>query len=65
MSSFKIAGGRKLKGGIETNTSKNGAICMMVAALLNEGETILHRIPKIEEVFRYKELLESMNVSVE
>jgi UDP-N-acetylglucosamine 1-carboxyvinyltransferase len=64
MTGFKITGGRKLKGSISTNTSKNGAVCMMVASLLNDGETILHRIPKIEEVFRYKELMESMNVEV-
>lgn len=64
MTGFKITGGRKLKGKVITNTSKNGAICMMVASLLNEGETVLHGIPKIEEVFRYKELMESMNVEV-
>lgn len=64
MTGFKITGGRKLKGSITTNTSKNGAVCMMVASLLNEGETVLHRIPKIEEVYRYKELMESMNVEV-
>ena len=47
MSGFKITGGRKLKGKVKTNTSKNGAVNMIVASLLNEGETILHRIPKI------------------
>ena len=64
MSNFKITGGKILHGSINTNTSKNGAVNMMVTALLNEGETILHKIPKIEEVFLYKELMESMNVEV-
>lgn len=65
MSGFKITGGRKLKGKVKTNTSKNGAVNMIVASLLNEGETILHRIPKIEEVFRYIELVRSMNVEID
>lgn len=61
---FKVEGGRKLKGSIRTNTSKNGAINMMVAALVNSGTTILRDIPHIEEVYRYKELLESVGVKI-
>ena len=61
---FKVEGGRKLSGSIETNTSKNGAINMMVAALVNRGTTIIHGIPHIEEVYRYKELLESVGVKI-
>ncbi len=61
---FKIEGGHKLKGSITTNTSKNGAVNMMVAALLNTGTTVLRDIPHIEEVERYKELLESLGVKI-
>jgi UDP-N-acetylglucosamine 1-carboxyvinyltransferase len=61
---FKIHGGRKLSGSIETNTSKNGAINMLCATLLNEGKTILHDIPNIEEVYRYISVLESLGVKV-
>jgi UDP-N-acetylglucosamine 1-carboxyvinyltransferase len=61
---FKVEGGRKLSGSITTNTSKNGAINMMVAALVNSGTTILHDIPHIEEVYRYQELLESLGVKI-
>lgn len=61
---FKVEGGRKLKGSITTNTSKNGAINMMVAALVNSGTTTLRDIPHIEEVLRYKELLESVGVKI-
>lgn len=61
---FQVEGGRKLSGSITTNTSKNGAINMMVAALINNGTTILHDIPHIEEVYRYKELLESVGVRI-
>ncbi|MEI6352354.1 MAG: UDP-N-acetylglucosamine 1-carboxyvinyltransferase [Candidatus Nomurabacteria bacterium] len=65
MPGFKITGGRKLRGKVKTNTSKNGAVNMIVAALLNDGETILHRIPKIEEVFRYIEVVRSINVEID
>lgn len=61
---FKVEGGRKLSGSIQTNTSKNGAINMMVASLINSGTTTLHDIPHIEEVYRYKELLESVGVKI-
>ncbi|MDB5260104.1 MAG: murAA [Candidatus Nomurabacteria bacterium] len=61
---FKVEGGRKLSGSIQTNTSKNGAVNMMVASLVNQGTTILRDIPHIEEVSRYKELLESLGVKI-
>lgn len=59
---FQIEGGRKLKGTAETNTSKNGAVNMIVASLVNDGTTILHGIPHIEEVYRYIEMIESVGV---
>lgn len=61
---FKITGGRKLKGSISMNGSKNGAVNMLCASLLNTGKTTLHNIPKIEEVYRYIEIMESLGVSV-
>lgn len=61
---FKVEGGRRLRGTITTNTSKNGAINMMVASLVNQGTTTLRDIPHIEEVSRYKELLESVGVKI-
>lgn len=61
---FQVEGGRKLRGSITTNTSKNGAINMMVASLVNKGTTVLRDIPHIEEVHRYKELLESVGVKI-
>lgn len=62
---FKIEGGRKLHGSVVTNPSKNGALGLICASLLNKSETILHNIPRIEEVFRILEVLKSLSVSVE
>jgi UDP-N-acetylglucosamine 1-carboxyvinyltransferase len=61
---FQIEGGRKLSGSIETNTSKNGAISLICASLLNESETILHNVPTVEEVYRYIEIVQSYGVEV-
>jgi len=61
---FQINGGRKLHGSITTNFSKNGAVGLLCASLLNKGKTTLHGIARIEEVYRVIEILESIGVSV-
>jgi UDP-N-acetylglucosamine 1-carboxyvinyltransferase len=62
---FVVGGGKKLSGSIETNRSKNGAVALLAASLLNKGTTTLLKIPKIEEVFRLIEVLESIGVRAE
>lgn len=61
---FEITGGRKLHGAISTNTSKNGSVGLLCASLLNRGETTLHGISRIEEVYRVIEVLESIGVKI-
>lgn len=63
--SLSIEGGHKLSGTVRTNTSKNGAVALLCASLLNKGTTTLHRMPRIEEVFRVLEVLRSIGVEVE
>ncbi len=60
-----VGGGKKLSGSITTSTSKNGAVGLLCASLLNRGTTTLHRMPRIEEVHRIIEVLESIGVRVE
>ncbi len=60
--SFRIRGGKELSGEITINTSKNAAVGLLCAALLNSGKTVLHRVARIEEVFRIIEVLESIGV---
>jgi UDP-N-acetylglucosamine 1-carboxyvinyltransferase len=62
---FIIDGGKKLSGTVETSRSKNGAVALLAASLLNKGRTTLHHVPKIEEVNRLIEVLRSIGVSVE
>ncbi|MCL5011982.1 MAG: UDP-N-acetylglucosamine 1-carboxyvinyltransferase [Patescibacteria group bacterium] len=62
---FKIEGGTTLRGSVKTNASKNGALGVLAASLLNRGVTTLYGIPRIEEVNRFIEVLESIGVGVE
>ncbi|HSE61399.1 MAG TPA: UDP-N-acetylglucosamine 1-carboxyvinyltransferase [Candidatus Saccharimonadales bacterium] len=61
---FRIEGGHKLKGEITVRTSKNAAVGLLCASLLNKGTTTLRRMPKIEEVNRLIEVLISIGVKV-
>ncbi len=61
----QVNGVKKLSGTIQTNTSKNGAVGLLCASLLNKGTTTLHGMPRIEEVHRLIEVLQSIGVKVE
>ena len=62
---FVIEGGKKLSGSVTTSRSKNGAVALLAASLLNRGRTTILNVPKIEEVNRLIEVLRSIGVSVE
>jgi len=62
MNSYIIKGGKKLKGTVVVNPSKNSALAILSASLLNKKKTIIGNLPKIEEVFRIIEVLESIGV---
>ena len=62
---FKIEGGHKLKGEISVRASKNGTLGVMCASLLNRGTTTIKNAPKIEEVYRISEVLNSMGVKTD
>lgn len=63
--SYRIHGGRTLHGMATINTSKNAAVALLIAALLNKNKTHLRHIARIEEVFRIIEVLESLGVICE
>ncbi len=62
---FTVDGGKNLSGTVETSRSKNGAVALLAASLLNRGRTTLEHMPKIEEVHRLIEVLRSLGVTVE
>jgi UDP-N-acetylglucosamine 1-carboxyvinyltransferase len=59
---FRVHGGRKLSGDITVKTSKNAAVALLCASLLNKGKTTLRRVARIEEVNRLIEVLQSIGV---
>lgn len=61
---LRIEGGHKLSGNIRLKTSKNAAVHLLCASLLNHGVTHFKSFPRIEEVYRIIEVLESIGVSV-
>lgn len=63
-SNLMVEGGHELSGSIEVKTSKNAAVGLLCAALLNKGTTTLRRVARIEEVNRIIEVLQSIGVKV-
>lgn len=59
---FRIEGGHKLSGHIVAKTSKNAAVALLCASLLNRGTTVLRHVARIEEVNRILEVLNSIGV---
>ena len=61
---FQITGPTTLSGDIEVRTSKNAAVALLCASLLNKGTTVLRGIARIEEVDRITEVLASIGVTM-
>jgi UDP-N-acetylglucosamine 1-carboxyvinyltransferase len=61
---LQVEGGRELSGEITLKTSKNAAVALICASLLNKGTTRLKNVARIEEVNRLIEVLISIGVHV-
>lgn len=61
---YHVTGGKTLSGEVTTNRSKNAAVALLAASLLNKGTTTLKAMPRIEEVKRLIEVLQSIGVEV-
>ncbi|MDR1767618.1 MAG: UDP-N-acetylglucosamine 1-carboxyvinyltransferase [Propionibacteriaceae bacterium] len=61
---LRVTGPTKLKGAIEVRSSKNAAVALLCASLLNHGTTVLRNVAHIEEVNRIIEVLTSIGVAV-
>ena len=61
---LRVKGGANLTGTIEVRSSKNAAVALLCASLLNRGRTVIRGIAKIEEVNRIIEVLTSIGVRV-
>lgn len=61
---LRVEGGHELHGKLALKTSKNAAVALLCASLLNHGVTRFKSFPRIEEVNRIIEVLESIGVKV-
>ncbi len=59
---LRVHGGQRLHGRIDVNTSKNGAVALLCASLLNRGTTRLRNVARIVEVDRIVDVLRSVGV---
>lgn len=59
---LRIEGGQELHGSVTLKASKNAAVALLCASLLNFGVTRFKSFPRIEEVYRIIEVLESIGV---
>ena len=64
MSSFKISGGKQLKGEIVPQGAKNEALQVICACLLTKEKVTIHNVPAIRDVVKLMELLKSLGVKV-
>lgn len=57
MDKFVITGPTPLKGSIPISGSKNAALPLMAAALLAEGPTTIHNVPKLKDIYTFNNVL--------
>ncbi|MGL5122615.1 MAG: UDP-N-acetylglucosamine 1-carboxyvinyltransferase [Fusobacteriaceae bacterium] len=62
--SFKINGGKKLKGILEVGGSKNAALPIFVATIIEKGTYILKNVPDLMDIATLAKLLESLGLEV-
>lgn len=65
MDAFVIEGGRRLKGSVAVNGSKNAALPTMAAALLAEGPCTLHDAPELSDIRNMTQLLAELGCCAE
>ena len=64
MSKFIIQGGKKLEGEIKISGSKNAALPIIAATILNSGTTTLYNVPNIQDVNTMFEILKKIGATI-
>lgn len=65
MEVFRIQGGKRLAGAIPVYGLKNAATPIIAATLLSRECSVLENMPRIEDVFRMLEIVESLGATVD
>ncbi|MFQ5428912.1 MAG: UDP-N-acetylglucosamine 1-carboxyvinyltransferase [Phycisphaerae bacterium] len=64
MDCFQINGGKRLRGSVSINGSKNAALPLMAASILTEGETVFRGAPDLADTRHLSFLLERLGLAV-
>ncbi len=65
MDAFVINGGKRLRGKVRVNGSKNASLPLMAAALLTDEPVILHDVPDLSDIQNMAKLLDALGCPVE
>ena len=65
MSSYIIKGGTKLEGKVKISGSKNAALPIIAATILNIGKTTLYNVPNIKDTQMMYEILKMLGAKIE
>ena len=64
MSKFVIKGGKRIEGEVSISGSKNSALPIIAACVLNGGKTNLYNVPNIRDTRGMFEILEDLGCTV-
>ena len=64
MSKFIIEGGKRLEGEVRISGSKNAALPIIAATVLNAGKTTLYNVPEIQDVQTMFEIIKEIGGKV-
>ena len=64
MEFFEITGGSSLRGEVSLHGAKNSALPILAAAVLVNGECILHNCPNLSDVSRTLDILKKLGCTV-
>ena len=64
MSKFIIQGGKRLEGEVKISGSKNAALPIIAATILNGGKTVLYNVPNIHDVQTMYEIIKDIGGKV-
>lgn len=62
---FKVIGGKEISGVLEVEGSKNAALPIMIATLIEKGTYILKNVPNLMDIRTLVKLLESLGLEIE
>ncbi|MEQ9308552.1 MAG: UDP-N-acetylglucosamine 1-carboxyvinyltransferase [Balneolaceae bacterium] len=65
MDKFVIEGGTPLVGTIPVSGSKNAALPIIAASLLGDSETVIHNIPRLQDIYTFNNVLRVVGSKVD